>query len=363
MTNPNNAIGTNGAYGGRTSVNAFNDNLAIYQGRGVLSGFAVSPNTGMSVAIGGDGTTRDVAIAEDNIGNKTTINNISESPISLTIAGAPASNSRIDAIVAYVDNPAQGSATEPDNPSACGLLDVQGSVSATPSQPDENTIRTAITADGASGTTAYYVVLGYITVASGTTDITSNMINKGNDAVINTNSVADGSITTSKLNDGAVSNSKLANGAVSNSKIANGAVNVAKIEDGAVSTAKVANGAITSDKIDWATINYGSTTEDVVVGVYNGKPVYRHAEEFTISSSGWTPINLTRPISNFGKLINVFGSIRQAVSGGANLFPLYRVYGVGLANVSNSAITFDIGTDVSGQKDIIVFIDYTKSTD
>ena len=69
MTNPNNAIGTNGAYGGRTSVNAFNDNLAIYQGRGILSGFAVSPNAGMSVAIGGNGTTRDVAIAEDNIGN------------------------------------------------------------------------------------------------------------------------------------------------------------------------------------------------------------------------------------------------------------------------------------------------------
>lgn len=178
MTNPNNAIGTNGAYGGRTSVNAFNDNLAIFQGRGVLSGFVVSPNAGMSVAIGGDGSTRDVAIAEDNIGNKTTINNISESPISLTIAGAPASNSRIDAIVAYVDNPAQGSATETDNPSACGLLDVQGAVSATPSQPDENAIRTAITADGASGSTAYYVVLGYITVANGTTDITSEMINQ-----------------------------------------------------------------------------------------------------------------------------------------------------------------------------------------
>ena len=199
MTNPNNAIGTNGAFGGRTSVNAFNDNLAIYQGRGVLSGFAVSPNTGMSVAIGGDGITRDVAIAEDNIGNKTTINNISESPVVLNIAGAPASNSRIDAIVAYVDNPAQGSATETDNPSACGLLDVQGSVSATPSQPDENAIRTAITADGASGTTAYYVVLGYITVANGTTDITSNMITKGNDAVISTNSVADGSITLGKI--------------------------------------------------------------------------------------------------------------------------------------------------------------------
>lgn len=204
MTNPNNAIGTNGAYGGRTSVNAFNDNLAIYQGRGVLSGFVVSPDSGMSVVIGGDGTTRDVAIAEDNIGNKTTINNISESPVALTIAGAPASNSRIDAIVAYVDNPAQGSATETDNPSACGLIAVQGTVAATPSQPDENAIRTAITADGASGPTAYYVVLGYITVANGTTDITSEMIAQGPNAsllvgFVGSDAIEDGSITPAKL--------------------------------------------------------------------------------------------------------------------------------------------------------------------
>lgn len=204
MTNPNNAIGTNGAYGGRTSVNAFNDNLAIYKGRGVLSGFVVSPNAGMSVAIGGDGTTRDVAIAEDNIGNKTTINNISESPISLTIAGAPVSNSRIDAIVAYVDNPAQGSATETDNPGACGLIAVQGTVAPTPSEPDENAVRTAITADGASGTTAYFVVLGYITIANGTTDITADMIEQGENAhlqddFVGTDSVQDSAITSGKI--------------------------------------------------------------------------------------------------------------------------------------------------------------------
>ena len=143
--------------------------------------------------------------------------------------------------------------------------------------------------------------------------------------------------------------------------------NVVYPDVGVIDTNNIADGAITSDKIDWATINYGSTTEDVVVGVYNGKPVYRHAEEFTISSSGWTPINLTRPISNFGKLINVFGSAHQTGSGVDNWFPITRTrptnatYGVGVATVNSSAITFDIGTDVSGRKDIIVFIDYTKS--
>lgn len=189
MTNPNNAVGTNGAFNGRTSVNAFNDVMAAFGSRGILSGWAISPNSGMTVAIGGSGITRDVAVAEDNAGNKTSVNNISQAPISLTIAGAPVSNSRIDAIVAYVDNPPTGVATVADNYGACGLLDVQGAVAGTPTAPDEATIRTAITADGASGTTAYYVVLGYVTVGTGTTDITADMITAGPYAQIGTNQI------------------------------------------------------------------------------------------------------------------------------------------------------------------------------
>lgn len=172
MTNPDNSVGTNGAFGGRTSVNAFNDGIAAYS-RGVLSGWACEPSTGMKVTIGGDGSTRDVAIAEDNVGNKTTIDNIGGSPIELTISAAPATNSRIDAIVAYVDNPPQGDSTEVDNFSACGLIVVDGTAASTPTAPDDTAIRTAITADGASGVTAYYAVLAHVTVANGTTDITS----------------------------------------------------------------------------------------------------------------------------------------------------------------------------------------------
>jgi len=181
MTNPNDAVGTNGAFGGRTSVNAFNDGIAAYS-RGVLSGWACEPSTGMKVTIGGDGSTRDVAIAEDNVGNKTTIDNIGGSPIELTISAAPATNSRIDAIVAYVDNPPQGDSTEVDNFSACGLIVVDGTAASTPTAPDDTAIRTAITADGASGVTAYYAVLAYITVANGTTDIDASMIQSGSKA-------------------------------------------------------------------------------------------------------------------------------------------------------------------------------------
>lgn len=183
MINPNNAVGTNGAFGGRTSVNAFNDCLAAYSG-GILSGWACSPSSGLTVVLGGDGNTRDVAIAEDNAGNKTTINNISGSPVAVTLSNAPNNNSRIDAIVAYVNNPPTGSSTATDNYGACGLIAVQGTVASSPSAPTESAIRTAITADGASGTTAYYVVLATITVASGTTTITSANINTGATATL-----------------------------------------------------------------------------------------------------------------------------------------------------------------------------------
>lgn len=183
MTNPNNAVGTNGAFGGRTSVDAFNDGLASYSA-GIMSGWACEPSSGLTVILGGDGNTRDVAIAEDNAGNKTTINNISGSPISVTVGAAPNSNSRIDSIVAYVDNPPTGSSTATDNYGACGLIVVPGTVASTPVPPSESTIRTAITADGASGTTAYYVVLANVIIANGTTDIDSTMIKAGEQATV-----------------------------------------------------------------------------------------------------------------------------------------------------------------------------------
>lgn len=183
MTNPDNAVGTNAAYGGRTSVNAFNDNLSVFS-RGILSGWGCSPAGGLTVSIGGNGTDRDVAVAEDNAGNKTSINNISGSPITLTISAAPGAGTRIDSIVAYVDASPQGEATVVDNYGACGLIVVQGTPSSTPSAPSDNQIRSAITSDGASGPTAYYVVLATITMASGTTDVTAGEIAAGDAAKI-----------------------------------------------------------------------------------------------------------------------------------------------------------------------------------
>lgn len=210
MTNPNNAIGTNAAYSGRTSVNSFNDVLSVLS-RGIISGWACSPSSGLTVVLGGDGTTRDVAVAEDNIGNRTTINNISGSPISVTIGAAPSTNRRIDLIVAYVDNPPEGSSSITDNYEACGLVVVEGTPASSPIAPDDNAIRTAITGEGASGVTAYYVVLAQITIATGTTDIDATMITQSTHAGVANQNIQDETIGPEKFAQYSVNNAILTN--------------------------------------------------------------------------------------------------------------------------------------------------------
>ena len=178
MTNPNNAIGTNGAFDGRTSPSALNDLAAAFT-RGIVSGWNCAPKSGMTVQLGGSASVRDVALAEDNAGDKLTINNRSGAPVEVTLAGAPATNNRIDAIVAYVDNPSTGDGTTTDNPTACGIIAVSGTVAANPSAPTETQIRSAITTDGATGGVAYYVVLATIRVGTNVTSIGSGVITQG----------------------------------------------------------------------------------------------------------------------------------------------------------------------------------------
>ena len=166
MTNPNNAIGTNGAFGGRTSPNALNDVLSglkgttgTYKGAGILSGWQVSAASADQITLGGDGLNRDVAIAADPNGNFVTVNNISEQPVSVTMPSKPTSGSRLDGVVVYVQNPPQGTSTVVDNPGACGIIGVAGGGSTILS---DTTIRNAITADGGEGATAYYAVLATV---------------------------------------------------------------------------------------------------------------------------------------------------------------------------------------------------------
>lgn len=193
MTNPDNALGTNGAFGGRTSVNAFNDVLATFASAGIVSGFAVEPDSGMTVAVGGSGTVRDVAVAEDPFGNRTTVDNISGDPIPVTISTASTTSARIDSIVAYVNSPANASDTSVDNPTACGIIAVNGTSGGAPL---DAAIRTAITTDGGTGSTAYYVVIANVSVPQNTTTITSGMITAGTNVNLDENKAGTAVATT-----------------------------------------------------------------------------------------------------------------------------------------------------------------------
>lgn len=103
------------------------------------------------------------------------------------ITEAPSLGQRIDKIVAYVNNPPEGTTTVVDNPGACGLITVEGEVAANnPTAPTESDIRTAIGADGGSSSTSYYVVLATILVTEGMTDITATNITQGENVGVGT---------------------------------------------------------------------------------------------------------------------------------------------------------------------------------
>ena len=199
MTNPDNAIGTNGAYNGRTSVEAFNDNLNIYSSSGAISGWKCQPQSGMTVKLGGVSGTKDVAVAVDNSGNKTIILNRLGSAVPVTLAAASTTSNMVDFIVAYVNNPANvptGGTAMADNPSICGIIPVRGSAA---TAPTVSQIRAAITADGGTGSTAYYVILARIDVTKNITTITSSNIIQGPKATLNSYAIANNSITSDNI--------------------------------------------------------------------------------------------------------------------------------------------------------------------
>lgn len=180
MTNPENAVGTNAAFGGRTSPNAFNDVLSGFlvpptsarlRTGGTLSGWRISGANAAQISIGG-GEARDVAVAVDPNGNAVTVNNISGQPITVDMPAKPTTGTRRDTIVAYVNNPPDGSATAPDNPAACGIIVVAGAGGNT--LPTTAAIQAAITADGGEGATAYFVRLVTVSRSSTETDINTD---------------------------------------------------------------------------------------------------------------------------------------------------------------------------------------------
>lgn len=317
MTNPSNAVGTNGAYGGRTSVDALNDVLGAFSGAGVLSGWNVRADSGMSVLVGGQSGVRDVAVAEDQLGDRTTVNNRLGSPISITLASSSPSTARVDSIVLYVNKPASVSTTTIDNPEACGIISVNGTTVA----PSEADIRSAISADGGTGATAYYVVIADITIPASATVITNTNISNYSGKLLGSGMIA----------------------------------------DGAVGTGQLANGAVTQSKIDWSSIQY-STTERVIGVWADGTTLYQKVIDF-----GALP-NASEKSVPHGLPASV--KIRSVRAMAYNPTTMVSLYLPTLSTNSNAYITFYIsgnsvvvntyGTDRSGFTQCYFILEYNK---
>ena len=206
MTNPDNIVRVRARNGGRASVYEANG-WAQGLSQGILSGDGVIQNTSadMNVLVGGSTTNPDVVIAQNPSGYKIALDIVGQKAVAIT---APASNSRISSIVAYTDDLALATTedTVTGSPASCGLIVVNGATSGSPTAPDDNTIRSAITADGATGSQAAYVVIANITVANDTTAITNTLISNqmavAKTAVIPT-------ITTSMIDNDAVTTGKI----------------------------------------------------------------------------------------------------------------------------------------------------------
>lgn len=176
MTNPDNIVRVRARNGGRASVYEANGWAQAYSS-GLVEGNGVIQNTSadMNVLVGGSAAKPDVVLAENPAGYKIALDLVGQQAVAIT---APASNSRISAVVAYTDDLSLATTedTVTGSPASCGLIVVNGTASASPSAPTDNQIRTAITADGATGSQAAYCVIATIEVASNTTIITDSLI-------------------------------------------------------------------------------------------------------------------------------------------------------------------------------------------
>ena len=313
MTNPNNAVGTNAAYGGRTSVNAFND-WANFYSRGIVSGWIGAPSSGMTIQFGGLAGVRDVALAEDPNGNKTTINNTTTSPVPVTVAAASTTSNRQDVVVAYVNSPAEVSTTTVDNPGACGIIAVPGSAS---SAPNDSAIRAAITSDGGTGTTAYYVILAVVAVSANTTTITSEMIlqNGFYAQVAPANILPSQSISSDKIDFSTFALDELFSGSATSSfTLSKSISNYNKIY---VQCAKFAG------QFFWNTILVSHATS--ISGQYIG--AYNYSSGLFQQFLALLNIENTSASLSGGLFVNVYGGDRYARCGDSKELCVYKVLG------------------------------------
>ena len=170
--------------------------------------FTVSAGTGMNVQIAaGDGI-----ISTQNSGKRIQTDAVETA----AVAAASPSYSRIDTVVAYIDNAVVPTTSVVDNTN--GVLkfaSVAGTAAATPLAPSAASIQAAIGAGNS------YMVLYNVTVPSNATNLTGATFNDQRKVIgiITPEQLPTDIITAPKIKDGAVTNAKIAGG-ITNDKLA-----------------------------------------------------------------------------------------------------------------------------------------------
>ena len=141
--------------------------------RAYFSGFACTQTSpaGMSIQIGGGDDVDSAAIFIDS--DRAVLLSTDGTPQKVTIPTAPASGSRIDAVVSYIDNSSPSAEDEtPGTPEYVHTIVVSGTASSSPSAPTDAQIVSALPA----GANAKYYRWCDVRVAQGATTITNSNI-------------------------------------------------------------------------------------------------------------------------------------------------------------------------------------------
>lgn len=334
MTNPDNIVRVRARNGGRASVYEANAwcqmlNAGLLEGNGVLQ----NTSADMNVLVGGSASKPDVVIATAPSGYHVALDIVGQQAVAIT---APATNSRISAIVAYTDDLSLATTedTVTGSPASCGLIVVNGTTSANPTNPTEATIRSAITADGATGSQAAYVVIAYITVSSATTAITNTLI-----------SIQQSGIQAQNIQPASIDNSKLA---------AN-----------AVDTPNIVNSAVTASKIDFTTLpgNYATSEIDTGYTWVDGKHIFKKTINFGALPNATTK-TVSHGITNLDHYID-YKALAWTSTNTALSLPAFNVhnviYGVSIY-LDATSVQIEAGDNKTGYSNCYVTIYYTKTS-
>lgn len=106
-----------------------------------------------------------------------------------------------------------------------------------------------------------------------------------------------------------------------------------------------------------------STTEEIIIGTYDGKPLYRKAVLISALASSAGSTNYAHAIANVAKII--IGSNSHATNG-TNWIPIPFVYSVAADNIGAFATSTNVNISVGQNRSTYsatIFVEYTKTTD